>query len=116
MHDERPGTPEFHIPMKYSKTSARPQPHGWLRRLRIQPDGTPCRARVYPMRGLFLNPVALSNIETYPMTYGRSGTAPRFLLLRSSSGIPVTMQPPMKLAQSMLAQLQLAGTRERAAR
>ncbi|CAE6767283.1 hypothetical protein R69658_03455 [Paraburkholderia aspalathi] len=116
MHDERPGTPEFHIPMKYSKTSARPQPHGWLRRLRIQPDGTACRARVYPMRGLFLNPVALSNIETYPMTCGWSGTTPRSLPLRSSPGTLVTMQPPMKLAQSMLAQLQLAGTRERAAR
>jgi hypothetical protein len=68
------------------------------------------------MRGRFLNPVALSNIETYPMTCGWSGTTPRPLSLRSSSGTLVTMQPTMKLAQSTLAQLQLAGTRERAAR
>ncbi|CAE6700686.1 hypothetical protein R69888_00726 [Paraburkholderia haematera] len=102
--------------MKYSKTTARLRPHGWPRRLRIQPAGTVCGARVYPMRGPFLNPVALSNIETYPMTCGWSGTTPRSVLLRSSPGTLVTMQPLMKLAQSMLAQLQLAGTRERAAR
>jgi hypothetical protein len=62
----------------------------------------------------FLNPVALRNIETYPMTYGRSGTAPLFL--RSSSGTPVTMQPSMKIAQSMLARMQPAGTLAQAAR
>jgi len=101
--------------MKYSKTTARLRPQGWPSRLRIQLAGTVCRARVYPMRGLFLNPVALSNIETYSMICGWSDTTPRFLPLRSSSGTLVTMQPPMKLAQSMLAQLQLAGTRERAA-
>ncbi|MGF6901182.1 hypothetical protein P3T22_002448 [Paraburkholderia sp. GAS348] len=102
--------------MKYSNTNARLRPQGWPRRLRIHPDGTVGRARVYPMPGPFLNPVALSNIETYPTTCGRSGTTPRPLPLRSSSGTLVTMQPPMKLAQSMLAQLQLAGTRARAAR
>lgn len=116
MHSKRPGTPEFRIPMRYSKTTARLKPQGWPRRLRIQAARTACRARVYPMHGRFLNPVALSNIETYPMTSGWSGTTPRSLPLRRSSGTLVTMQPPMKLAQSTLAQLQLAGTRERATR
>ena len=75
-------------------------------------DGMPGRARVYPQHRLFLNPVAFSNIEMYPVTCGRSRTTPRSLLLRSSSGTLGTMQPPMKLAQSMLAQLQMAGARE----
>jgi hypothetical protein len=80
----------------------------------ILPNRLICCARVYPMPGRFLNPVAFSNIETYPMTYGRSGTAPLFL--RSSSGTPVTMQPSMKLAQSLLARSQPAGTLARAGR
>jgi hypothetical protein len=68
------------------------------------------------MPALFLNPVALSKIETYLMTYGRSRTAPRLLFLRSSSGTLVTMQSSMKLVQSMLVRLQAAGALARAVR
>ncbi|WP_131799953.1 hypothetical protein [Paraburkholderia ginsengiterrae] len=119
--------------MKYLHMTARSQRDGLLYRLpkqmqtRLQKrsknvppnpprnrlDRTIGRARVYPMPGRFLNPVALSNIETYPMACGWSGAAPRFLLLRSSSGTLVTMQAPMKIAQSMLARLKPAGTRAR---
>lgn len=109
-------TPERRLPMKCPNTTARQHPEGRPRRLPDPPYGTACRARVYPMPGPFLNPVAFSNIESYPMTCGWSGTAPRSLLLRSSSGTLVTMQPPMKSAQSILARLLPAGTRARAAR
>jgi hypothetical protein len=108
--------PERRLPMKYSNTTATPRLQDGPRRLPDSPHGAACRARVYPMPGPFLNPVALSNIETYPMTRGWSGTAPRSFLLRSSPGTLVTMQPPMNLAQSILARLLPAGTQARAAR
>ncbi|MGF6371539.1 hypothetical protein OKW38_002941 [Paraburkholderia sp. MM5496-R1] len=68
------------------------------------------------MPGSFLNPVAFSNIEPYPMTCGRSGAAPRPLILRSSFGILVTMQPSIYFAQSMPMRLQAARTQPRPAR
>lgn len=102
--------------MKYLKPTAGPQSEDWPSQPRIQQDQAVCRAHVYPMPGPFLNPVALSNIERYPMICGWSGTAPHALSVRSSSGTLVTMQPPMKLAQSMLARLQPAGTKARDAR
>ncbi len=110
------GTPERRFPMKYSNMTAKRRPQGRPHRMPNSPRRASCRALVYPMPGLFLNPVALSNIKTYPMTCGWSGTAPRLFLLRSSSGTLVTMQPPMKSAQSTLARLQPAGTQARAAR
>jgi hypothetical protein len=66
-------------------------------------------SRVYPDSGHFLKFVALSNIEMYPTTCGWTGFMRRFIPLRSRPGILVTMQSPMKSAQSMLAQLQPAG-------
>lgn len=138
------GTPEPRFPMNDLHMAAKPRRHGSLyrleelpqeqlqKRLQKRPPGRPenglpnplqekldravGRARVYPNSGHFLNPVALSNIETYPMACGRSGTAPRFLFLRSSSGTLVIMQPPMKTAQSMFARLQPAGTKARTSR
>jgi hypothetical protein len=99
------------------QTIAQPQRQGGPRLLHDQPNRPACRSSVYPMPGRFLNPVALSNIETYPADLWsvRSGTPPR-LLLRSSSGTLVTMQPSMKSAQSMLACSQPDGTQARAAR
>ena len=79
-------------------------------------DRMPGEARVYPQHGLFLNPVAFSNIETYRMTHGRSGTTPRSFLLRSSLGTPLTMQPISKPAQSMYTKPLRDGTRARSSR
>lgn len=110
------GAPRRRFPMKYSNTTAQRRPQDWPHGVPKSPHRAACRALVYPMPGPFLNPVALSNIETYPMTCGWSGTAPRLSLLRSSSGTLVTMQPLMKSAQSTLARLQPAGTHARAAR
>jgi hypothetical protein len=103
-------------PDEIFKTSAMSRLQGRSRRLQIQSQRTICRASVYPMPGPFLNPVALSNIETYPMTCGRSGQAWHHACsLRSISGTLVTMQPSMKSAQSQLVCLQPAGTQVRAA-
>ena len=110
------GAPRRRFPMKYPTMTAMRRPQERLHRMPNSSQRATCRALVYPMPGLFLNPVALSNIKTYPMTCGWSGTAPRLFLLRSSSGTLVTMQPLMKSAQSTLARLQPAGTQARAAR
>jgi hypothetical protein len=73
-------------------------------------------ARVYPQHGLFLNPVAFSNIEKYRLTHARSGTTPRSFLLRSSLGTPLTMQPISNPAQSIHTKPLRNGTRARAPR
>ena len=72
-------------------------------------------ARVYPMPGPFLNPVALSNIERYPRQCERSGAEPRPFFLRNRSGNLVNMQPSMKTAQSLPARSQSAANWARAA-
>jgi hypothetical protein len=95
--------------MKYPKPVATLQRQGWPRRLQNRLSRHTCPTRVYPKPGRFLNPVALSNIETYPMTCGWTGSPPRSFLLRSRPGTLVTMQPFMKSAQSKLARLQPAG-------
>src|ERR1700733_7377686 len=76
----------------------------------------PGEARVYPQHGPFLNAVAFSNIETYRLTHGRSGTTPRFFLLRSSLGTPLTMQPISNPAQPIYPKPLRNGTRARAPR
>lgn len=60
----------------------------------------PVRARVYPEQGHFLNLLAFSNIERWPMAHGWPRTPPRSFLLRSSPGTSLTMQPIPNLAQS----------------
>jgi hypothetical protein len=112
---ERPGTPEQETDETF-EASAKASPHGRPRRPQNQQQRAICRASVYPMHGLFLNPVALSNIETYPMTLGRSGQAWHHACSsRSISGTLVTMQPSMKSAQSQFVRLQPVGTQVRTA-
>lgn len=76
----------------------------------------PGKASVYPMQGPFLNPLALSNIETYLPAPRRSGLTPRSFLLRSSLGTSLTMQPISKPAQSMYTKPLQNGTRARSTR
>ena len=76
----------------------------------------PDEASVYPQHGPFLNPLAFSNIERYSIPHGWSGNTPRSLLLRSSPGTSLTMQPISKPAQSMYTKPLRSGTRARSSR
>ena len=100
-----------------SKTPARralaPRPLAARKHAARVPD----TASVYPRQGPFLNPVALSNIESSHMpAHGRSGMTPRSFLLRSSPGTSLTMQPISKPAQSIHTKPLQNGTRARSTR
>jgi hypothetical protein len=61
----------------------------------------PRKARVYPKRGLFLKLTPFSNIKAYLPVLKRTGAMSRSLLLRSSPGTSLTMQPNSNHAQSL---------------
>jgi hypothetical protein len=99
-----------------SKTSNRRGPRYGCCARETHAARMPGKGRVYPQHGPFLNPLAFSNIETYPTPHGWSGSTPRSFLLRSSVGTSLTMQPISKPAQSMYTKPLRNGTRARSSR